>query len=343
MFVKRLALLTVVFVMAAALHFSGNLHAQDNQPPQAIGFARFAHTAVDVGPVDIYVGINSENPLITNLEYGSVTDIYAIPVTGEAFVARAAGDPAEAEPLFVLDRSVESNVTAIVTAAGLQETVSFVLEPIIVVRNNFDESARLRIVNLVWGDQTVSVRSDVFGMLSDQLGYLGVADRNVEPETTQIDVLGPDGTVLTSDTVTFEANTHYALLVHGDYDGEPAIELLVIETPQETARVQFVHNGSSAFDLFISGQNDPLATSIEPGSTTEFYEFPTGAYTFLAKAPGAGADSQDLGGIALQLYPGRDYVVNVTGDEMVEMALQSETVSEEALSPETTAVPGVGG
>src|SRR5206468_2206617 len=78
------------------------------------GFIRFIHTAIDVPPLDIYIGDANPTLLVSNLAYGEATDFMSLPTTVQGFTARAAGTVSEGDVLFRLNRRVKANQSEII-------------------------------------------------------------------------------------------------------------------------------------------------------------------------------------------------------------------------------------
>ena len=137
-----------------------------------VGFVRFAHTAVDGEPIDIYVGANPK-PVATNLKYGDVTDFVTLPVTTSGYIARAAGSPANSKPLFSLDWGLKANESWLITAAGLNSRKAFLMEPISLVLNKTNGKARVRIFDTVWGGREFECWCNAGSELQREPGLFG--------------------------------------------------------------------------------------------------------------------------------------------------------------------------
>lgn len=333
---KRYGLVALIGLLALMISAAVIVSAQEvtmntagEMVEEDYGFVVFAHTSPDVGAIDIYQG-DSTTPIVEDLEYGEHTELFTFPVTDQPFVVRAAGSDPDSAPLVTGTFGVSSNYTALVAAVGLSETATFLLEPLNVIRTDIDDVARVRLVNLIAGDSTFSVRGSAFTEDFGQgLGYLGISDADVEAGDTSFEVWGADGNLITSlSPIELDANTHYAIILYGDVDEPNTTAVMVVATPRETTNVQFVNNSTLNLDLYTSDPEDGLIASLESGDTSEWIELPSGAYTFISKLAGAGADSQDLAGLAMQFYPARDVVIRIDGTEArIEMTLLSEVMS----------------
>ncbi|MDZ4770015.1 MAG: hypothetical protein SGJ24_12880 [Chloroflexota bacterium] len=301
------------------------LAAQEDAP--SIGFVRFAHTAVDVGAIDIYEG-DAAVPLVDDLEYGEFTRLYTLPVTGAPFVVRAGNAPADSQDvLFTTGQGATGNYTALIIAAGEAESLSFLLEPLNVIRGEINGMARIRTVNMVRGTETLDVQLASDGEIATDIGYIGLTDIDITPVTTDLTVTAPDGSIVyQQDGIAFDADQHYAIVLYGDPDDLESVMAMVIATPQETTRVQITNNTDRALDVYQrTAEEIPMLTNLQPGVTTEFMSLPSRAYTFIVKEVGSGSAGQELTAIAYQFYPARDVVLVINGSETLTFDLVSET------------------
>lgn len=300
--------------------------AQEDAP--SIGFVRFAHTAVDVGAIDIYEG-GAATPIVDNLEYGEFSELYTLPVTGEPFVVRASDAAADGEVLFTLANGVTGNYTALVVAAGEADTLSFLLEPFNVIRGEINGMSRIRTINLVRGAETLDVQLASNGEIAGDIGYIGLTDTEVVPVTTDLTVTAPDGSIVyQQDGIQFYADMHYAIVLYGDAENLQSVAAMVIATPQETTRVQITNNADRAIDVYLRAEDEtPFLTNLQPGTTTEFSNLPSRAYTFIVKEIGTGLDGQELAALPFQFYPARDVVLEITGSDPLVFNLVSETLT----------------
>jgi hypothetical protein len=67
------------------------LNQPEVDPASEVGFIRFAHTAVDIGAVDIYRE-ELEAPVVENLAYGEVTDFVTLGLSDKEYIVRRAGE-----------------------------------------------------------------------------------------------------------------------------------------------------------------------------------------------------------------------------------------------------------
>ncbi len=287
--------------------------AAQTTPEGDVGFTRFAHTAVDVPPLDIYLG-NNPQPVVTNLKYGDVTDFIALSTKLSGYTARAAGSAANSEPLFKLDWGVKANKSEMITAAGLGSRKAFVLEPLTLVRNDTKGKARVRVFNTVWGGPALNVTTTQGTAFGQNLEYLKVSnDADVAPGTYDFEVKDGTGkTVASTPGVNLEADKVYVMLLMGGAEGNPAVKLMPVVSDEEKTRVQFVNGSGGPVDVYIKGQDKPIALGLANGASSELSALPSGAVTFVTRNGGSALTDQELAFIATQLRPGRDTVITLT-------------------------------
>jgi len=277
-----------------------------------VGFTRFAHTAVDVGPIDIYIGANTK-PFVTNLKYGDVTDFISLPDTLSGYIARAAGSSADSPPLFKLAWGVKANKSEMITAAGLNSHKAFLLEPMTLVRNNTKGKARVRVYDTVWGGALLNVDTTQGMNFSQNQQYLNPSsDKDVAPGVYDFEVKDGTGKVLsTAPGIKLEADKVYVMLIIGGAAGNPPIKLLPIVNDEEVTRIQFVNKSDKAVDVYIKGDIKPLVVELATGSTVL---------------------DKELAFVATQMFPGRDLVMTINSSGGVQISVTSN-----ALTPLTTA------
>jgi len=275
-------------------------------------FIRFAHTGIDSGPLDFYVRALGDTPLVQNIAFGETTGLITMPVGNHTIHVRPAGSGPGAEPLSTLRWDFVGNSTWVVTSAGLVSTYAFITEPVNIIRTRLDGRARVRVVNWVAGAERLSVASDRGISFGDGLGWVGIKDVEVDPGDYALQVTGASGSVYTEPVAfTFAADHVYTLLIAGSKDGDPAIRLMTLESPQDQTRVRFVNQRADAVDLHIRPGNARIIENLQPGASTDYIGLPSGAATFVAYAPGEGPRGQEKAALAEQLRPGRDLSVTL--------------------------------
>jgi hypothetical protein len=282
----------------------------------AIAFVRFANTSVDVGAIDIYMG--RDNLLIvSNLNYAEATDFIPIEAGERSFRARRHGAGAESEVLYHLSWNYLSNSSWIVTAAGLADEFAFIVEPISVIRNDYDGKARVRVANLVAGAPRTTVTSDNGLVLGDGLGWVGIRDNMLEAGSYSIQVSTNDGASLPEAlNFIFEANVTYTLYVIGRGTPEQPLRILNMQSAADSTQVLFRNNGLAGVDLHYRPDNILLIENLAVGAESTWYSLFSGAYTFISYAPDTGPTGQELAATAVQLRPSRYMVFELVGSQI---------------------------
>jgi hypothetical protein len=292
----------------------------------SLAFVVFAHTSVDSGPVDFYIEALGAEPVVANLAFGEATDIVNLPAGTHTVNVRAAGSAADSEPLATFTWDFTGNSTWIVSAVGLMETVSFLAEPVTVIRTPLNGLARVRIANWVSDIEMLNVDSDSDTVFAEGLGWAGIQDVEIEPGTYQLQVTdGADADFTEPVSFDFEADTVYVVFLTGSTTMGPAVDYLVIEMPQDETRVQFVNERSDTIDIHLRPGDELIAGGLEAGATSEWFSIPSTAATFIAYAPGTGPTGQELASLASQLRPARDVTVVFHDDGTTEIT--SETLT----------------
>ncbi len=313
-------------------------------PNDNVGFVRFAHTAVDVPPIDIYVG-NNPQPVVTNLKYGDVTDYMALSTTLSGFVARATGSAADSQPLFSLPWGIKANESELITAAGLSSRKAFLLEPLVLVRNDTKGNARVRVFDTVWGGSFLSVGTTQGTSFSSNQKYLSSSnDTDVAPGTVDFEVKDNTGKVVaTASGVNLEADKVYVMLITGSMDGSTPIKLTPVVSDEDKTRVQIINQSGNPIDVYVKGQTQPFVSGMNNGASSDFTALPSGAVTFVVRNAGSSATDREVASLAIQLRPEHDTVITVsTSSGVVQMAITSDMLTVTVLTgPEGTSVATV--
>ncbi|MGB7339831.1 MAG: DUF4397 domain-containing protein [Phototrophicaceae bacterium] len=293
----------------------------------SVAYVQFAHTSVDVGAIDIYYATETD-PVVINLQFGETTDLIRINSGNQSFTARGVDND---EIVTEMNWDFGGNTTWLVSAVGLQEKLAFLLEPVSVLRGDYNDLARIRVVNFI----PDGVRSTVIGdaeesvTLANNVGWIGIGDTMVEAgEYTLSIALDNDGVVTEPVTLDVSANTTYTVLVVGRGTDEMPAELLIFENVENIATVQFIHEGSSTLDIWYRPADEALLEGFEAGSTSQEIELSSRAVTFISYLSGEAPTGQEQGSEALQLLPYHSYVITITDDNM--------QLSEELLLPLVT-------
>jgi hypothetical protein len=226
--------------------------------------------------------------------------------------------------LYTVEWDYLANSSWIVTAAGLLDEFSFIVEPLSIVRNDFNGRARVRVVNLV-PELRVRVRSEEGVEFGDGLGWIGIKDTMVDAGLYTLRV-NTDGEAL-MEPVSFEldAEMTYTFYVIGRPGSDHPVRLLPIIAPQDMTRVRFVSRRSDGVDIHYRPANDRIVERIAGDETSEWIPLASGAVTFIAYEPGTGPTGRELAALPLQLRPGRDMTITLDG--------QGFEVNEVALTP----------
>lgn len=292
-----------------------------NVPPidtnQSIAFVTFVHTSADAGPIDIYYG-DQETPVVSGLVYGTFTGIMPIQAGSRTFRARPAGSGPSGEVLYRMTWDYIANSTWMVTAAGVRSTFSFIVEPITIIRNEYQGQARVRVINLAATGPRVTVADSNSKILGDRLGWVGIQDTLVAPGEYVLSASTSTGLAMPQPlTLNVEANYTYTLFVIGNGSDAP-LTILNLPARQDITRVKFINGRADVVDVHARPGNDKIVTRIQPGAESDWIELPSVSFTFIAYAPDTGPTGRELAGIATQLRPQRDLVI-VIGNSAMEI------------------------
>lgn len=297
-----------------------------NPPPidvnQGITFVTFVHTSVDSGPVDIYYG-DQPTPVVAGLTYGTFTGFVPMQSGNRTFRARPAGSGPTGEVLYRMSWDYQANSTWMVTAAGVASRVAFIVEPITIIRNNYDGQARVRVINLIATGPRVTVTASNGTVLGNGLGWVGIKDTMVAPGEYTLNATTQSGLALAQPiTTTFAANHTYTLFMIGDGSAERPLSILNLPVREDITRVRFVNHRADTVDVHARPGNAKIVTEIASNVTTDWIELPSGSFTFLAFAPGTGPTGRQLAGIATQLRPQRDVTIIIGDGAMAEQTTE---------------------
>ena len=300
----------------ATANHSATITPREINTAQSIAFIRFAHTGIDSGPLDIYYG-NDTTPIVAGILYGESTEFLPFNAGDRTFRARRSGSGPDGEVLYRMTWNYLANSSWIVTAAGVTETFAFIVEPISVIRNQYNGKSRVRVVNWVSGAPRLSVTSQSGVNFADRIGWVGVQDKLVDAGEYTLQISTAAGENLGEPmTFTFEAEVTHTLYIVGGKDGEPSVRLMPIVSPQDTTRVRFISTRSDTVDIHYRPTNDRIVQSISGDETSDYITLPSGAVTFIAYEPGTGPTGRELASLPLQLRPGRDVDIVLTANTM---------------------------
>jgi len=281
-----------------------------------IAFVRFSNTSVDAGAIDIYM--SSDNILIvSNLNYGEATDFVPINSGELSFKVRRYNTSANSEVLYEMRWNFVGNSSWIVTATGRIETLSFIVEPVSVIRNDYNEKARVRVVNLVGDNPQLTVTTDTGLELGDGLGTMGMKDTMLEAGTYILQATTVDGANLPEAiSIDFEENVTYTLFVIRRDPLKQPLHILNIVSSADTSYVLFQNNSDQAIDIYSRPGNSRLIENLPSGSESSWFEILSGSIGFITYVPDTGPEGQELAAIAVQLRPQRYVLLDIGGNSI---------------------------
>lgn len=282
----------------------------------AVGYVRFAHVSADAPAVDIYVPELSETAVVSDLEFGEVTDFIYVPQGNFTYVARTAGSDADSAPVASVQWDVPQDTSWLVVVAGLMSNLSVQVEPVSLLRDDIAENAsRVRLINYISGAPALTIASNTGESFGAGLGWVGIFDGEFTPGTYNLTVTSEDGTALLTDTtVDLAPHALTTLLVLGSADGSRPAEIVAFDSPADMSRVQFVNNGTAAVDIFVRPGDEQIVSNLAPGATSEWVLLSSGSVTFVTYVPGTGPTGQELGAWIGAVKPNRDLVITFMAD-----------------------------
>ncbi len=288
-----------------------NLGAADS-----IAFVRFAHTAADAAPVDLYIHELGDAPVAGNLAFGEATGFVFLPAGEYTIVARNAGSGVEGEILTTMNWDFQTNTSWSASLVGLISTGTLLLEPINLLRDDIaDDVSRVRVVNYVSGGSPLTITSSAGDDFGHALGWIGVFDTDLTPGTYDLTVTSEDGTALLTDSaVELESDALTALLLIGSADGSQPLQFITLNSPEFVSRVQFVNSGTEPIQIFVRPGDHELVASLAPGETSEWATVSSGSATFVTYVPGTGPTGQELGAWIGEVHPFRDLTITFMAD-----------------------------
>lgn len=303
---------------------SYTIHPADVDDSKSITFLRFANLSPDVGTLDYYFA-GQDNPIVTTLAFGDVTELTVLNAGNLGVIARPSGSGVDGEQVGRLDWNFQGNSSWMVAAIGLQSEFAFFIEPISIIRNNYDDQARVRVMNFITSKERATVTTDSNIQLANGIGWVGNADSMVAPDLYNLTLTLDDGTVFENIiTSEFSINKTYFVLLIGMNTEQQPIKAIMIEDRENTTRVKFVSQRSNAIDVFAMPQATELVNEMQPDAETEWIELPSGAITFILFEPDTGPTGQEIAGISRQLRPGRDVTILINDNGL---AIQGEIVT----------------
>jgi len=294
-------------------------------PDHSISFIQFSNWSPDIGNLDFYLGNNSL-PIVENIAYQEVTKSIVVNGGDLSVIVRPAGSGSDGVVLSQLNWNFQGNSSWIVSGIGLQSETAFFIEPISIIRNNYDNKARVRVFNLIATHQNVTVTTDSDIVLANGIGWVGLKDTMLDASTYTLHAELDDNTqidnLLTED---IEANNTYTVILTGMNTDEQRIQATLLKTPENITRVKFISTRSDAVEIFIMPNGIEVVDQLEPDTETDWIHLPSGALSFILYAPDSDPTSQELAGISRQLRPGRDIIIVVDDSGL--------HISEQAITP----------
>lgn len=292
-------------------------------PMQTITFVRFGNFAPDIGTVDYYLAGN-DTPIIENMEFGDYSDVVVLNSGNLTFISRPAGSGPDGEQLSSLEWNFSGGTTWFFSGIGLQSETAYFLEPVSIVRYDYNDQARVRVMNLVTDKQNLSVTSDNIEF-ANNIEWVGLNDTMLDEGDYDLTATLEDGTTIDGPTLNVEPNHTYTLIFIGMNDDEYPAEVVVLKDKQDTTRVKFVSNRSTPVEIFAMPAGEELVDEIASGEETEWIDVPSGALTFTLFEPNTGPDAQEITAISRQLSPGRDLTVTIDDSGLA--------ITDEAVTP----------
>lgn len=291
-------------------------------PTQGIAFVRFANTSADVGKIDIFLESMGNTPLVAGLAYGEITDFVLMNTDQQTFIIRS---ELGAE-LLTKRQSFTTNSSLVMLAIGLQGDGSFRFEPISIVRSEYNDSARVRIVNLV-PTARLGITATNGTSFGRGLTYIGTQETFPAPGTYDVQIMTADNNPF-SDVMTleFEANISYTILIISGSDAGVPARLVMMQSTPDVTRVRFVSQRADSVALYYRPGNTLLLDNFAPGSTTDYFTLPSRSTAFIAYAAGTGPGGREQASISAHLRPGRDVTIALNAAGRME-------VLEEVLTP----------
>jgi hypothetical protein len=320
-----LMLIAVLFASMASVPAAAQLQVAQ------LSFVWFAHVGTDAPAVDIYFADNPTTPIVTDLSFGDVTQMYAFPSNKRGLIMRKAGSTADDEPaIFESNWLLTPNQSYLMLATGLLFKNAFVLDPITLVRNNIQGRSRLRIINVISNSPPLRMLDGTGATLATNLLYLRTVDVNRNPGPSELDLQNRLGETITTEKMEYKADTLYVALITGDAIDTFPIDVQILEFPQETTRVKVVNDSDTPYNVVLKrgGTQTIFAPDLAPKASSDYIEVPSGAASFLIKRS-ASDDTREIIASALQLRPSRDVTLTIVGTGMnIEVVLSSQTLAE---------------
>lgn len=297
-----------------------NLNPANLTGAEDVAFAHFAHTSVDGPAIDLYLQELGDAPIVTDFTFGEELGDFQLPARNYTVVARAAGSGASGEVLAQMNWNYPPNTSWLIVFAGLASNYSLQLEPVNLLRDDIaPETARVRVINMIAGGPVVSVSGTGGEDLGRSFGWIGVVDREIAPATVTLAVTAQSGaTLLTDYALEFPGAALTTLLLIGEPDGSPPVQIIHFSSPATASRIQLVNGLDMPIQIFLRPGNLELLASLDAGATSDWLTIRSGAVTFVAYAPGTGPRGQELAAWIGAVDPMRDVTITFNADRSVD-------------------------
>jgi hypothetical protein len=204
------------------------------------------------------------------------------------------------------------------------------------------DNALVRVVHAIPRAAAVDVYGDD-QRIFDAVAYKGVTPyREVEGQRYAIDVR-PTGAAqaepLGRNVEGFDDGNHYTVFALPGDDGKASLRIVKDDHSSPAAgkaRVRVVHASSDAgeIDVFVAGQQDPIADGVNAATVSDYDEIDAVNGTLEVRPDGETRALHTLRGV--QIEPGRSYTVVVTGRTNATPRLDAFVIEDR---PETATAP----
>jgi len=313
-----------------------SFHPPQIEPGTVVNFFQFAHTSVDVGLLDIYLGGTTE-PIIRNMAFGDTAPMMAIPAGQRVFIARYAGTGPQGAALASTDIDFGTNSSWVMLAAGRDQRRSFNLLPVPIPRSPSlyrPGEAVVRSISAVNDGGSMSIAIEEGGpaleaggsaFLGTGMGWLNPRDNRVAAGEYVISARASGAPFSVPQALRLEENTTTMLIVIGSLGGAPPGQILALSSPPEQARLKLVNEQTEDYTVVFS-PTDLRIDSLGAGQSSEFITVRNSSVILLFFPQGANPrQTPVLFEVPQRLRPGRDLVVTLKADGSVDV--------EETLTP----------
>ncbi|GEM_PF-2881696 len=283
---------------------SATVTLPDISPMDGVAYVRVLNAVADYdAPIDIT--LDGFGEVVTGLGYGEFTGLIPIPSGMRGFNT--------------MSWHFLANSTWVIAAVGLDENGSVMLEPIPVVRDEWDGKAHVRIIQSMNPEGQLNVTS-VEGMdFGTGLEWLNFHDITVEPGnyTLYADGRMENGVIIPETDFTFAADRNYTIFLTGSEDTTDAPQFVTLINSQDITRVRFTNTLAESVDIHSRPGNNKIVGALEPGATSDWVEIHSGAAAFTAYGVGMGLRGDEKASLSESLYSGRDLTLSIGSDGQI--------------------------